>query len=494
MATRGEIENFIQENLDIEHVSFLITEYGDEPAVAQRKSEVIEGKSFKNGKDYNKAFKRNAKKLTEIIMTLQTFNHNWVVAYDGEKPSFDYFYSLITSNVKKYLNMSNLTNQQVDDLLELLGMTVSSLSEVSNIKRLHERLLYILKSMELRKGTTYEDYVGIITKRLINVEELEQKVEARKQREEERIRREEEEERKRKEEETDKVKEKEEPMVDDDGNKVFRSGAVVEDNEPKPKEETQETKNRKIENELYEEEDIENNKILDGKIDDYKTLMIYEKMENDDGENETPIEKDYGCFSLKPPHIPQDFEEVLATARNKFKDNRFQTLDNVGYRGKDKRNRSAYLPNAPIMYYFDNVVKTDKDILDFVDKVFKDEFKAGFHRVKFFIDFGVIIESFKIEDEEKKYKYSYETPIDRNPEKATPIIIKDEETLNKYKLGLEASIHSMIEKSFMSSDENIIGIFSTMIISYRLPVAGGSSEPWVMKHYLQGKTRGGVNR
>jgi hypothetical protein len=139
-----------------------------------------------------------------------------------------------------------------------------------------------------------------------------------------------------------------------------------------------------------------------------------------------------------------------------------------------------------VWYYFDNELSSLNDAMKLIDMAFAKEIAAGFHHVKFYADFGIIIEEYLENPMEYQiYRYKHETPIDRNTERTIPIIIKSDDynvSRNKYKDIVKSLIISYQDRVVNNTKNNIIALYSMMIVSYRLPILGGRASWWVNKH------------
>jgi hypothetical protein len=201
------------------------------------------------------------------------------------------------------------------------------------------------------------------------------------------------------------------------------------------------------------------------------------------------------CFLLIPPEVKSKFKKCLLAARGKFKNNRFAIVNNRGYRQQGDDSLSIYTKNDPVMYYFDNILKTMDDVNNLIDSAFSKEIEAGNHHVKFYADFGVIIEEYvdnpKTTLKEDEYKYTYEPPMDRNTQTVNPMIVKDSDggaSLDKYKLLVKDHILDYQEKALQSTKHKKITLYSMTIVAYRLPKPGGAAAKWVKIHLKQGIT------
>jgi hypothetical protein len=220
------------------------------------------------------------------------------------------------------------------------------------------------------------------------------------------------------------------------------------------------------------EHDIENNSKADVLIKQYQNRYL----------EDFELDNSFNCLILRPPQINSLFLQELAKARG-GRGNRFNDTNNIGY---SKNSYSIYGKNDPVWYYFDNQLSSLNDAMKLIDTAFAKEVKAGFHHVKFYADFGIIIEEY-LEDpmEYQRYRYKHETPIDRNTERTIPIIIKSDDynvSRNKYKDIVKSLIISYQDRVVNNTKNNIIALYSMMIVSYRLPIAGGRASWWVNKH------------
>jgi hypothetical protein len=128
-------------------------------------------------------------------------------------------------------------------------------------------------------------------------------------------------------------------------------------------------------------------------------------------------------------------------------------------------------------------------VVNLVQSAFNLEVAANQYRVKFYCDFGILIEEELGDD---TIRYTYDAPMDKNTEQTVPIIIKDSdnnESLDKYKLLVKDAILSFQEKALQSTKHKIVAIYSMMIVSYRLPAPASKSAEWIRKHLKLGITR-----
>jgi hypothetical protein len=196
----------------------------------------------------------------------------------------------------------------------------------------------------------------------------------------------------------------------------------------------------------------------------------------------------YNALILAEPKMEDDFKEKLEDAGYKYRNNRFMCVNNIGYSRGSSESSSAFKKNNPVMYYFDNHVTTLEYIMNLVDSVVKQEGEKGFNRMKLYCDFGIMIEESK-DSIQDPYRYHYQTPLDRNTHRSIPIIIKDDETREKYKQIVKDTIIQFQEKALSSTKHKIVAIYSMMIVSFRLPIVGRKQEQWVKEHIKQNTTR-----
>jgi hypothetical protein len=184
----------------------------------------------------------------------------------------------------------------------------------------------------------------------------------------------------------------------------------------------------------------------------------------------------YEALILAEPKMEDDFRGKLEEAGHKYRNNRFMCINNIGYSRGSSESSSAFKKDDPVMYYFHNHVVTLEDIMSLVDSVVKQEGEKGFRRMKLYCDFGIMIKESKVSIQDP-YRYHYQTPLDRNTHRSIPIIIKDDETKEKYKQIVKDTIIHFQEKALSSTKHKIVAIYSMMIVSFRLPIVGRKQEP-----------------
>ncbi|KAA6401880.1 MAG: hypothetical protein EZS28_002598 [Streblomastix strix] len=113
----------------------------------------------------------------------------------------------------------------------------------------------------------------------------------------------------------------------------------------------------------------------------------------------------------------------------------------------------------PTIPYYRNLANLDQ--LDtFLDQIYRQQQRSAF---KIRADFGKIIETAEYDGNEQKISYKYVLPVDANPERRVPLIIKSQENIVEYKHYMRDVITNMQERTQEDTHQKIVAIFSVMI-------------------------------